>query len=98
MRHIVYLGDRTCKPCREYKERVIDPLIAKHPGAIEVHPCWDERFARANAAAPITKVPTIIVEHEGREEFRFSAMVDADQLEAIITHEGDALSSGDVIR
>ena len=45
----------------------------------------------------MTKVPTIIVEHNGREEFRFSAMIDEEQLEAIITHEGDVLTFEDVM-
>lgn len=40
---------------------------------------------------------TIIVEHNGKEEFRFSAMIDEEQLEAIITHEGEVLILEDVI-
>ena len=97
MRHLVYLGNASCKPCRDYKESVIDPLIESYPGAIEVHAHYDARFAKANALIPVTKVPTIIVEHNGREEFRFSAMIDEEQLEAIITHEGDVLTLEDVI-
>ena len=62
MRHLVYLGNANCQPCRDYKERVIDPLIESYPDAIEVHARYDARFAQANALIPVTKVPTIIVE------------------------------------
>lgn len=96
MRHIVYLGDGSCGPCRAYKESVIDPINERHPGAIEVHPKWDARFARADAVIPVKTVPTMIVEKDGVEEFRFSAMIPEDQLEAIVTHEGDVLTLGDV--
>lgn len=97
MRHLVYLGDASCKPCRDYKEGVIDPIAESYPDAIEVHTRFDARFAKANALIPVTKVPTIIVEHEGREEFRFSAMVGEEQLEEIITYEGRVLTLGDVM-
>lgn len=97
MRHIVYLGDKTCKPCRDYKMSVIDPLIVKYPDAIEVHPEWDARFAKADALHPVTKVPTVIVETEGEEEFRFSAFLEPEQLESIIRYSGEVLTLEDVI-
>lgn len=97
MRHLVYFGDKGCKPCREYKERVIDPLIAKHPGSIEVHTGFDARFALANQVAPVTKVPTIIVERGGLEEFRFTAMLEAEQLEEIILCDADVLTASEVL-
>lgn len=96
MRRLVYLGDKNCPPCRRYKREVMDPLSEKYPGCVEVHPEWDARFAKADALIPVRQVPTIIVEKDGNEEFRFSAMLEAAQLESIITHEGDVLTAEDL--
>lgn len=97
MRRIIYIGDRSCRPCRHYKETVIDPLIERHPGAVEVHVGWDSKIAEVNARSEITRVPTVVVEKDGREEFRFSAFLEPDQLEGIITCDAETLSAGDVI-
>ena len=69
------------------------PAVGEVPGCVEVHPEWDARFAKADALIPVRQVPTIIVEKDGNEEFRFSAMLEAAQLESIITHEGDVLTA-----
>ncbi len=97
MRRIIYIGDRSCRPCRHYKETVIDPLMARHPGSIEVHTGWDAKIAEVNARRKITKVPTVVIEKDGREEFRFSAFLEPEQLEGIIACESDTLTAGEVL-
>lgn len=97
MRRLIYVGDRSCRPCRHYKETVIDPLIERYPGSIEVHTGWDGKIEEINARREITRVPTIVVEHEGAEEFRFSAFLEPEQLEGIILCDSDALTADQVM-
>lgn len=96
MRRIIYIGDRSCRPCRHYKDTVVEPLMSKHPGAIEVHVGWDAKIAEVNERAEITRVPTIVVEKDGLEEFRFSAFIEPEQLEGIITCESETLTAEQV--
>ena len=79
MRKLIYVGDRSCRPCRHYKETVIEPLMKKYPESIEVHVGLD-----ANARKMITSVPTLVIEEDGVEQFRFSAFLESEKLEAII--------------
>lgn len=96
MRRIIYIGDRSCRWCARYRETVIDPLSASHPGAVEVHFGWDSKIAEVNGRCPITRVPTVVVENEGVEEFRFSAFLDADRLEEIVECDAPALTFEEV--
>lgn len=96
MRRIIYVGDRSCRPCRHYKETVIGPLMRKHPGAIEVHTGWDAKIAEINGRSEITRVPTLVVENDGAEEFRFSAFLEPEQLEGIIMCRDEVTSTSDI--
>lgn len=96
MRRIIYIGDRCCPGCVRYRETVIDPISAQHPGAVEVHHGWDAKIAEVNGRRAITRVPTVVVENDGVEEFRFSAFLDADRLEEIIECDAPALTFEEV--
>lgn len=85
MRKLIYIGDRSCRPCRHYKETVIEPLMEKYPGIIEVHVGFDAKIEEVNARKMITSVPTLVIEDDGIEQFRFSAFLESEKLEAIIT-------------
>lgn len=85
MRKLIYIGDRSCRPCRHYKETVIEPLMEKYPGIIEVHVGFDTKIEEVNARKMITSVPTLVIEDDGIEQFRFSAFLESEKLEAIIT-------------
>lgn len=85
MRKLIYIGDRSCRTCRHYKETVIDPLMEKYPEQIEVHVGFDAKIEEVNARKMITSVPTLVIEDDGVEQFRFSAFLESDKLEAIIT-------------
>lgn len=98
MRRIIYVGDRSCRPCRHYKETVIDPLSARHPGCIEAHVGWDAKIEEINRRKEITRVPTLVVEKDGIEEFRFSAFLEPEQLEGIITCDAPALTFEEAAR
>lgn len=93
MRRIIYVGDRSCRPCRHYKETVIDPLMERYPGSIEVHTGWDAKIEEINGRCAITRVPTVVVEHDGREEFRFTAFLEPEQLEDIILCDSESLTA-----
>lgn len=95
MRRIIYIGDRSCMGCRRYRETVIDPLAAAHPGRVEVHIGWDAKINEVNGHCPITRVPTIVVERDGVEEFRFSGFLNYDQLEEIVECDGPAPTFGE---
>lgn len=90
MRNIVYIGDRSCKSCKFYKETVIEPLMERYPNNVEVHVGYDAKIAEADARKKITHVPTVVVESDGREEFRFSAFLKLGELEDIINCNADA--------
>lgn len=85
MRKLIYIGDRSCRPCRHYKETVIEPLMKKYPESIEVHVGFDEKIEEVNARKMITSVPTLVIEDDGVEQFRFSAFLESEKLESIIT-------------
>lgn len=84
MRKLIYIGDRSCRPCRHYKETVIEPLMKKYPESIEVHVGLDAKIEEVNARKMITSVPTLVIEEDGVEQFRFSAFLESEKLEAII--------------
>lgn len=88
MRKLIYIGDPSCKPCKHYKETVVDPLMERYPDRIEVHVGHDKKIEEVNARKCITHVPTIVVERDGVEELRFSAFLESEELESII--KGDA--------
>lgn len=91
MRKIIYIGDKSCRPCRHYKKTVIDPLMEKYPDQVEVHIGWDAKIAKVTARKEITRVPLVVVENDGEEEFRFNPLlVSAEQLEEIVLCKADA--------
>ena len=97
MRTIVYIGDKSCKACKRYKETVIDQLIAAYPGNVEVHIGYDRKVGQVDAREKIKEVPMLVVEKDGCEEFRFSAFLGFDALEAIVTCESDVLTAEEAL-
>lgn len=97
MRKIIYIGDKSCRSCKYYKKTVIDPLMEKYPDRFEVHTHWDSKIAEVNAREEITRVPTLVVENDGKEEFRFTAFLEAEQLEGIVLCETETSRLGDHI-
>lgn len=97
MRNIVYIGDRSCKSCKFYKETVIDPLMERYPNNVEVHVGYDRKVGQVDAREKIKEVPMLVVEKDGCEEFRFSAFLGFDALEAIVTCESDVLTAEEAL-
>lgn len=98
MREVVYIGRAGCGACRHLREAVIEPLAESYPGNVSIHDSgWDRTMERVNSAQPITRVPLIVVEHDGREEFRFSGALTYDQLEGIVTCDAETLSVREVL-
>ena len=78
-------------------EHVVTPLVERYPGHVKVHHGWDADMERINKRIPITRIPLFVVEHNGCEEFRFSGRLTFEEVEEIVTYDGEVLTLGDVL-
>lgn len=88
MRKLIYIADKSCNACKHYLQATISPLMSLFPGQIDVHVGFDRKVAEVDARQVITSVPTVVIEEDGEEVFRFSGMLSSEDLEAIL--RGDA--------
>lgn len=97
MRNVFFISASYCNACNGYIERVLTPLLEKYPSNLEVHMNYDAKIAEVNARGKLMRVPTVVVEHNGEEEFRFTAFLEADELEEIILCEAETLTLEDIL-
>ena len=95
-RNIVYIGQPGCSSCLALLETTIAPLYEEHPESVSVHFKWDSTIERVNRRKTITRVPLIVVENDGEEEFRYSGSIGLDALRAIVECEREALTLKEV--
>ena len=97
MRNVVFIGQAGCKACERMYETVIAPLAKRHPANVSAHYRWDSAVERVSRRGTITRVPLIVVENGGEEEFRYSGGMTLEELEAIVLCEREALTLQDVL-
>lgn len=97
MRNILFIGRKGCNACEYQRETVIEPLRQKYPDNVSVHYNWDAAIARVNAAKTITRIPLVVVECNGVEEFRYDGALTFEELESIIKCESATLTLEEVI-
>lgn len=97
MRHVLFIGVYYCGCCNELLDEVVKPLMRKYPDNVTAHYGWDEDIARVNGRKRIRNVPLFVVENGGVEEFRFNGRLSAEQIEGIVTYEGETLTLDDVM-
>lgn len=84
MRTIVYIGRAGCTSCTRLRLESIEPLKELYPENIEVHSGYDSKIAEVDARKTIDKIPLIVVEKDGVEEFRYHGWMSLKDLEGII--------------
>lgn len=97
MRTVHYIGRAGCGMCEDIMEHVVAPLMARYPDNVVAHYGWDSDMERINNRKPIDRVPLFVVENGGEEEFRFSGRLTLDEIEDIVTYDGEVLTLGDVL-
>lgn len=97
MRNIIYIGRKGCNACEYQRETVIEPLRQKYPENVSVHYNWDDVIARVNAAKTITRIPLIVVDCDGNEEFRYNGSLTFEELEEIINCDAPTLTLDEAI-
>lgn len=96
MRTIIYIGRAGCTSCTRMRLESIEPLKELYPENIEVHSGYDSKIAEVNARQTITKIPLIVVEKDGVEEFRYNGWLGLKDLEDIILCEQETLTLEEV--
>lgn len=91
MRNIVYIGRAGCASCLNLRLDVIEPLKERYPGNVELHSGYDAKIKEVNDRKRIDRIPLIVVEYNGQEEFRYSGYMSQSDLEAIIKCEAMTL-------
>ncbi len=84
MRTIVYIGRAGCTSCTRLRLESIEPLKELYPENVEVHSGYDSKIAEVDARQTIDKIPLIVVEKDGVEEFRYHGWMSLKDLEDII--------------
>ena len=97
MRTVHFIGGRGCALCESLVEPVVKPAKERHPEHVFMHFDWDAYIAEANGRCPIARIPLFVIEHEGREEFRFSGALSPEELESIVACEGDTVSFDGIV-
>lgn len=97
MRNVIFIGRAGCNSCWYLYETVIKPLQERYKRNVSVHYGWDATVQRVNKRKQITRIPLIVVERDGREEFRYSGRLEPEELAAIIEYEGDTITLDDVL-
>ena len=97
LRSIIFIGRAGCGACDRLYKEVIAPLTKKHPDRVTSHHGWDRVVSAIDKRKSIKTVPLIVVEKDGREEFRYSGYLSASKLEGIIEYDGEVLSLDDVL-
>ena len=92
MRNIVYIGRAGCTSCTRLRMESIEPLKELYPENVEVHSGYDGKIAEINARQTIDKIPLIVVEKDGVEEFRYHGWMSLNDLEDIILCKRETLT------
>jgi hypothetical protein len=97
MRNVLFIGQAGCKACERMYETVIAPLEKRYPNNISTHYKWDGAIERVNRRKTIKRIPLVVVEKDGREEFRYCGELTIDELSAIVECERETLTLDDVL-
>lgn len=98
MRTIVYIGRAGCTSCTRLRLESIEPLRELYPENVEVHSGYDGKIAEVNARQTIDKIPLIVVEKDGVEEFRYHGWMSLKDLEEIILCKQETLTLEEVFK
>ena len=98
MRNIVYIGRAGCTSCTRLRMEAKEPLKELYPENVEVHSGYDGKIAEINARQTIDKIPLIVVEKDGVEEFRYHGWMSLNDLEDIILCKREALTLEEVFK
>lgn len=98
MRTIVYIGRAGCTFCTRLRLESIEPLKELYPKNVEVHSGYDSKIAEVNARQTIDKIPLIVVEKDGVEEFRYHGWICLKDLEDIILCKKEDLTLEEVLK
>lgn len=98
MRTIVYIGRAGCTSCTRLRLESIEPLRELYPESVEVHSGYDSKIAEVNARQTIDKIPLIVVEKDGVEEFRYHGWTGFNDLENIILCKKEDLALEEVFK
>lgn len=98
MRTIVYIGRAGCTSCTRLRLESIEPLKELYPENVEVHSGYDSKIAEVNARQTIDKIPLIVVEKDGVEEFRYHGWICLNDLEDIILCKKEDLTLEEVFK
>lgn len=98
MRTIVYIGRAGCTSCTRLRLESIEPLKELYPENVEVHSGYDSKIAEVNARQTIDKIPLIVVEKDGVEEFRYHGWIGLNDLENIILCKKEDLTLEEVFK
>lgn len=84
MRKLYFIGVAYCARCNRMLRDAVEPLYADYPDQIEevVTSRWNEDLARIDGRKKITNVPTVVIEDDGEEVFRYSGVLDEAALRA----------------
>lgn len=97
MRKIIYIGRAGCTSCAKLRRDVIEPLRQLYPDNVSVHSGFDPKIQEVNNRHEIKRIPLIVVEKDGVEEFRYSGFVPLYTLEDIILSTKETLTLEEVI-
>ena len=97
MRNVVFITQRDCPACLRMLNDVISPLAKRYPNNVSVHYRMDETMQRVNRRKAITKVPLIVIENDGEEDFRYSGWLSKKVLASIIESGEEVISLGEAI-
>ena len=98
MRNIVYIVRAGCTSCTRLRMESIEPLKELYPENVEVHSGYDGKIAEINARQTIDKIPLIVVEKDGVEEFRYHGWMSLNDLEDIILCKRETLTLEEVFK
>lgn len=98
MRTIIYIGRAGCTSCTRLRLESIEPLKELYPENVEVHSGYDSKIAEVNARQTIDKIPLIVVEKDGVEEFRYHGWIGFNDLEDIILCKKEDLALEEVFK
>lgn len=97
MRNIIFIGRAGCGACSRVRTLVIEPLAKRYPNNVSIHYNWDDVTERVNRRKTIKRIPLVVVEKDGREEFRYCGELSIEKLAAIVECENETLTLDDVL-
>lgn len=86
MRVLYFVGAEYCGPCNAMLRDAVEPLYADYPGQV-VEVCtrrWNADLERIERRGKIERVPTVVVEEDGREVHRSVGVKGGDELRALL--------------